>query len=77
MYLFQGGPLVIGLQPLMCPSLLRLNQPFCLTEAGVVAGAAARQTEKRKHTCNDPICSQLGWRHLVHGEEQQVINLHN
>ena len=27
---FQAGPLVISLQPLMCPSLLRLNQVFCL-----------------------------------------------
>ena len=26
------------------------------------AGAAARQTEERKHTCNDPICSELGWK---------------
>ena len=32
-----------------------------LSEAGVVAGAAARQTE-RKHTSNDPICSELGWK---------------
>ena len=29
---------------------------------GVVAGAAARQTEERKHTCNDTICSELGWK---------------
>ena len=28
----------------------------------VVAGAAARQTEERKHTCNDTICSELGWK---------------
>ena len=33
-----------------------------LSEAGVVAGAAARQTEERKHTSNDPICSELGWK---------------
>ena len=33
-----------------------------LSEAGVVAGAAARQTEERKHTCNDTICSELGWK---------------
>ena len=25
-------------------------------------GAAARQTEERKHTCNDPISSELGWK---------------
>ena len=31
-----------------------------LSEAGVVAGAAARQTEERKHTRNDPICFELG-----------------
>ena len=30
-----------------------------LSEAGVVAGAAARQTEERKHTCNDTICSEF------------------
>ena len=28
----------------------------------MVAGAAARQTEERKHTCNDAICSELGWK---------------
>ncbi|KAL5477585.1 hypothetical protein EMCRGX_G024399 [Ephydatia muelleri] len=33
-----------------------------LSEVGVVAGAAARQTEERKHTCNDTICSELGWK---------------
>ena len=33
-----------------------------LSEAGVVAGAAAKQTEERKHTCNDTICSELGWK---------------
>ena len=33
-----------------------------LPEAGVVAGAAARQTEERKHTNNDSICSELGWK---------------
>ena len=54
-----AGPLVISLQPLMCPSLLRLNQAL---EVGVAACAAARQTEERKHTCNDPICSKLGWK---------------
>ena len=41
----------------MCPSLLRLNQVF-LSEAGVVAGAQ----EERKHTQNDPICSELDWK---------------
>ena len=40
-------------------SLLKSN---ILSEAGVVAGAAARQTEERKHTCNDTICSELGWK---------------
>ena len=33
-----------------------------LSEAGVVAGAAARQTEERKHISNDTICSELGWK---------------
>ena len=33
-----------------------------LSEAGVVAGAAARQTEERKHSNNDSICSELGWK---------------
>ena len=33
-----------------------------LSEAGVVACAAARQTEERKYTCRDPICSELGWK---------------
>ena len=33
-----------------------------LPEVGVVACAAARQTEERKHTCNDPICSELSWK---------------
>ena len=33
-----------------------------LSEASVVAGAAARQTEERKHTCNDTICSEMGWK---------------
>ena len=35
-----------------------------LSEASVVADAAARQTEERKHTCSesDPICSELGWK---------------
>ena len=28
----------------------------------MVAGAAARQTEERKHTLNDPIFSKLGWK---------------
>ena len=28
----------------------------------MVSGAAARQTEERKHTFNDPICSELGWK---------------
>ena len=51
------SPLVISLQPLMCPSLLRLNQVF-LSEVGVVAGAQ----EERKHTQNDPICSELDWK---------------
>ena len=47
-----------------------------LSEAGVVAVAAARQTEKRKHSNNDSICSELGWkcvplcwRNWVHGEK--------
>ena len=31
-----------------------------LSEAGVVVGAAARQTEERKHSNNDSICSELG-----------------
>ena len=31
-------------------------------EAGVDAGAAARQIEERKHTSDDPICSELGWK---------------
>ena len=47
----------------MCPSLLRLNlKSSILSEAGVVAGAAARQTEERKHSNNDSICSELGWK---------------
>ena len=29
-YCFQAGPLVKSMQPLMCPSLLRLNQAFYL-----------------------------------------------
>ena len=35
-----------------------------LSEASVVADAAARQTEERKHTCSesDPICSELSWK---------------
>ena len=33
-----------------------------LSKAGVVAGATARQTEETKHTCSDPICSELGWK---------------
>ena len=33
-----------------------------LSEAGVVAGAAARQIEERKHISNDTICSELGWK---------------
>ena len=43
---------MINLQLLMFQLLLRI-----MSEAGVVAGIAARQTEERKHICNDPICS--------------------
>ena len=43
-------------------SITSLLKSSILSEAGVVAGAAARQTEERKHTCNDAICSELGWK---------------
>ena len=33
-----------------------------LSEVSVIAGAAARQTEVRKHMCSDLICADLGWK---------------
>ena len=55
-----------------------------LSEVGVAAGAAARQTEERKHTSNDPICSELGWKCVplvgdiwCMGKNKQASFLHN
>ena len=56
---FQAGPLVMPAA--IDVSITSPLKSSILSEAGVVAGAAARQTEERKHTSNDPICSELGW----------------
>ena len=34
--------------------------PLIIMEVGVIAGAAARVTELRKHKSNNPKCVQLG-----------------
>ena len=59
------------------PAAIDVSITSLLSEAGVVAGAAARQTEERKHTCNDTICSELGWKCVplvveTFGEELQA-----
>ena len=42
-------------------SITSLLKSSILSEVGVVAGVAVSQTEERKHTCSNLICSELGW----------------
>ena len=35
--------------------------PAILAEASMRVGAAAKATERRKHTVNNPKCAELGW----------------
>ena len=53
----KGAGVVLGRKSYRIRAILMFK-----SQAGVVAGAAARQTEERKHISNDTICSELGWK---------------
>ena len=59
-YSFPAGPLVIIKPAAIDFSITFPLKSSTLSEAGVVTGAAARQTEEKKRKCNDHICSKLG-----------------
>ena len=47
--LIQAGPMVISLQPLMCPSPLRLNQTFCLKRVWWQVQQQGKQKRESTH----------------------------
>ena len=55
-----AGPLVIIKPAAIDFSITFPPKSSTLSEAGVVTGAAARQTEEKKRRCNDHISSKLG-----------------
>ena len=57
-YSFQAGPLVISLQPLMCPSLLRLNQVFYPKRVWL---QVQQQGKRRRESTQIMIRSALNW----------------
>ena len=56
--LIQAGPLAISLQPLMCPSLLHLNQVFCPKRVWL---QVQQQGKRRRESTQIMIRSALNW----------------
>ena len=57
-YSSQAGPMVISLQPLMCPSPLRLNQTFCLKR---VWWQVQQQGKQKRESTHAMIQSAPNW----------------
>ncbi|KAL5497106.1 hypothetical protein EMCRGX_G013513 [Ephydatia muelleri] len=82
-YSSQAGPMVISLQPLMCPSPLRLNQTFCLKRVWWQVPQQGKQKRESTHAMIQSAPNWDGsvyhkwWRRLVLGEELQASFLEN